>query len=165
MPISFHCECCKKKIKAPDQAGGRWGSCPYCNHKCYIPLPKNDDEEELRLAPIDESEESQFEDMMRETHNLTQNILHQNEIPDEGPSSGAASEKELIKNSILYLRQMADGELGQAERTFKQLHNNKKHSLRILAAMGKAERPEPELSDIPETVLNGLIRDASSKLS
>lgn len=164
MPISFHCECCKKKIKAPDEAGGKWGNCPYCKHRCYIPLPKSEEEEELRLAPIDESEESQLEDMMRETHSLTQNILKQNELPDDG-AAAPVSDKELIKVSILYLRQMADGELAQAENTFRRLHVNKKNSLRILAAMGRAERPEPELSDIPETVLHGLIRDASNKLS
>ena len=124
MPISFHCESCKKKIKAPDEAGGKWGNCPYCKHRCYIPLPKSEDEEELRLAPVDESEESQLEDMMRETHHLTKNILHLNELPDEGPDTGTADEKELIKTAILYLRQMADGELVQSVLTFKKLQTN-----------------------------------------
>ena len=166
MPISFHCESCKKKIKAPDQAGGKWGNCPYCNHKCYIPLPKNEEEEELRLAPIDELEESRLENMMRETHDLTKNILHESQLPDDEPSGGGgASEKELIKMSILYLRQMVDGELEQAERTFRKLKINKRNTLRILASMARSERPEPELSDIPESVLSGLIRDASGKLS
>ena len=30
MSINFHCESCKKKIKAPDPTGGKWGKCPYC---------------------------------------------------------------------------------------------------------------------------------------
>lgn len=167
MSISFHCESCKKKIKAPDQAGGKWGNCPYCKHRCYIPLPKTGDEEELRLAPIDELEESRVESMMRETHNLTQNILHESRIPDEGPavSSPMVSEKEIIKNVILYLRQMADGELSGAEKTMKSLKSNKKESIRVLASMARSERPEPELSDVPNSVLQGLIRDASTKLS
>jgi hypothetical protein len=170
MSINFHCESCKKKIKAPDQAGGKWGNCPYCKHRCYIPLPKTEEEEELRLAPIDELEESRIDDMMRETHNLTQNILHQSQMPDDSPAASAvaanvASEHDIIKGSILYLRQMADGELAQAEKTLKTLKSNKKVSLRILASMARAERPEPELSDIPGSVLQGLIRDLSSKLS
>lgn len=167
MPISFHCENCKKKIKAPDEAGGKWGSCPYCGHRCYIPLPKSPDEEELRLAPVDEMEESRIEEMMRETHHLTQHILHESRLPDEetAESGTATDEREVIKNVILYLRQMADGELAAAERTFRVLKPAKKTSLRILAAMARAERPEPELSDIPENVLQGLIRDLSSKLS
>lgn len=167
MSISFHCECCKKKIKAPDQAGGKWGNCPYCKHRCYIPLPRTEEEEELRLAPVDELEESRIEAMMRETHNLTQNILHESQIPDESAaaSNPTVGEKEIIKNAILYLRQMADGELNRAEQTFKSLKANKKASLRILASMARAERPEPELSDVPGSVLQGLIRDISTKLS
>ena len=170
MSISFNCESCKKRIKAPDNAGGKWGSCPYCKHRCYIPLPKSEDEEELKLAPIDIMEESRIDAMMRETHSLTRNILHESQIPEEGPGgtgiSGATiSEKEVIKVAILYLRQIADGELSQAEKTFNSLKSNKKASLRILASMARAEVPEPELSDIPGSVLQGLIRDISSKLS
>lgn len=170
MSISFHCESCKKKIKAPDQAGGKWGNCPYCKHRCYIPLPKTEEEEELRLAPVDELEESRIDNMMRETHSLTQNILHESQMPDDSPSASVmaasiAGEHDIIKSAILYLRQMADGELTQAEKTLKTLKTNKKTSLRILASMARAERPEPELADVPGSVLQGLIRDISSKLS
>ena len=167
MSISFNCESCKKKIKAPDGAGGKWGKCPHCNHKCYIPSPRSDDDEELTLKPIDEMEESRMHNMMRETHNLTKNLLHESALPDDGSghSNATASEKEVIKKVILYLRQIADGELDQAERTFHNLKSNKKTSLRILASMGRADQPEPELSDIPDNVLQGLIHKTSSQLS
>ena len=169
MTISFHCESCKKKIKAPDEAGGKWGKCPYCTHRCYVPLPKSEDEPELKLAPIDEAEETHMTDLMRQTHDLAQRILHERQTledgPDEDPDAHKAIEKEVIKKSILYLRQMADGELKQAEKTFVQLHRHKKPSLCILSAMARAERPEPELADISDSVLQGLIRDASTKLS
>ena len=169
MTISFHCESCKKKIKAPDDAGGKWGKCPYCTHRCYVPLPKSDDEPELKLAPIDEAEETQMGDLMRQTYDLTHKILRERELFDDGsdedPNAQKAIEKDVIKQSILYLRQMADGELSQAEKTFEQLHRHKKPSLRILSAMARAERPEPELADIADGVLQGLIRDVSSKLS
>jgi len=58
MAITLTCECCKKKINAPDNAGGKWAKCPHCGFKCYIPLPPADGEEELKLAPIDENEET-----------------------------------------------------------------------------------------------------------
>jgi DNA-directed RNA polymerase subunit RPC12/RpoP len=76
MTISFHCESCKKKIKAPDETGGKWGKCPYCKHRCYIPLPKSEDEPELRLMPIDAADETQVDNLMRQTYELTQEILH-----------------------------------------------------------------------------------------
>ena len=170
MSISFHCESCKKKIKAPDSAGGKWGHCPHCKHRNYIPLPRAEDEPELRLIPLDESDETQMEHLMRETKNLTKQILTQSSLPEEDPAAAAAhahtvNEKEIIKECILYLRQMADGELGAAEYTFSQLKKNKKPVLRTLASMARSDQPEPELADLPASILQGLIRDVSTKLS
>lgn len=168
MTISFNCECCKKKIKAPDKAGGKWGACPNCQHRCYIPMPKSD-EPELKLAPIDESELSHIDDLMKETHSLTQKILHENTMVEERPMDKVAAkpvqEKEMIKHCIIYLREMADGDLMVAEKKLDDLKKDKKTALRILSSMARAERPEPELLDIPDSILQGLVRDASTKLS
>lgn len=169
MSISLHCESCKKKIKAPDNAGGKWGNCPYCKHRCYIPLPKSEEEPELKLVPIDQSEETQMKELIEETHSLTQEILSESYVPAEGAtpagSNRTAQEKEVIKQCILYLRQMADGELAAAQYTFSELKKNKKSTLRILSSMGRAERPEPELADLSDGILQGLIRNASTQLS
>ena len=51
MAITFHCEHCGKKIEAPNSAGGKWGKCPACHNKLYVPDLYPD--EELKLAPID----------------------------------------------------------------------------------------------------------------
>ena len=83
MSISFHCENCKKKVNAPDGTGGKWGRCPHCNHRCYIPLPKSKGEGELKLAPIDPNEEVEYEKMIKETQDLRQDILHEKEEPPE----------------------------------------------------------------------------------
>ncbi len=169
MPISFHCESCKKKIKAPDATGGKWGKCPYCNHRCYIPLPKSDDEPELKLAPIDEREQTNMDLLMQETHSLTHKILQERQPLADEPAgqsqAGTVSDKEVIKQCILYLRQMADGSLGPAEKTLESLKRNRKAALRIFGAMSRAERPEPELADISDNILQALIRDAGGKLS
>lgn len=169
MPISFHCQSCKKQIKGPDAAGGKWGRCPHCNHRCYIPTTKSDDEPELTLTPLDPNEETKMEELMRETKNLTHDILSQSTLPEDDPvaaaSIEAANEKEIIKYCILYLRQMADGELSAAEYTFSQLKKFKKPVLRVLASMARAQQPEPELTDLPSGILQGLIRDVSNKLS
>jgi hypothetical protein len=166
MSISFHCESCKQKIKAPDSAGGKWGNCPYCKHRCYIPLPKDENEEELRLAPIDESEESKIGMLKTQTHVLTRQLLHETDMPVESPGAAdAIDEKTVIKTCILYLREIADGELDGAEKTFSRMKIYKRTSLRVLSSMGRAERPEPELADIPDKILQKLIQDASTKLS
>ena len=167
MPISFHCESCKQKIKAPDETGGKWGRCPHCSHKCYIPLPpRTDDEPELRLIPLDENDETQMDQLMRETKNLTKEILSQSALPDDDSNSGShtVQEKDIIKQCILYLRQMADGELAAAEYTFLELRKNKKLTLRVLASMARSDQPEPELADLPPRILQGLIRDVADKM-
>ena len=166
MSISFHCESCKKKIKAPDDAGGKWGSCPHCNHKCYIPSPPAEDGEELSLIPMEEGYEEKYKNMMRETYGLTQNILGQTDVPeDDAPAaSGPVTEKELIKDLVAYLRLTADGELAQAEQLVKKIKRASKDAKKLLAKMLKAERPEPELQDIPERLLQGLIKDLGKQL-
>jgi len=162
MPISFHCECCKKKIEAPDEAGGKWGQCPYCHHRCYVPSPPSDDEPELTLVPLDEEEERRRDEMMRETYNLTQNILHEKdtgsvEDAPAGPHE-TVSERELIKRIILYLRQMADGQLEQAEDTARSIARHRTQAKDILRRMARAERPEPELAGIAPKVLQGFMK-------
>jgi hypothetical protein len=167
MSISFHCECCKQKVKAPDAAGGKWGNCPYCKHRCYIPMPKSEEEEELRLAPIDDSEESKIGLLKTQTQVLTRQLLHETDLPAEpvGAAADTPDEKTVIKICILYLRQIADGELDDAESTFSKLKIYKRTSLRVLSSMGRAERPEPELADIPDKILQKLIIDVSTRLS
>jgi len=171
MSISFHCESCKKRIKAPDNAGGKWGNCPFCNHRCYIPLPKAPDEEELTLAPVDPAEQTQMDALIQETKMLTQSLLSMEmDLPEEKESDAhsnnrTAQEKEIIKKCIIYLRQMADTELKEAEHTFSKLKKEKKVAIRVLSAMARAERPEPELADLPEAIVRGLIRDTCTRLS
>ncbi len=87
------------------------------------------------------------------------------EGPDISADSHAVAEREVIKQCILYLRQMADGDLMPAEKTLEFLKHNKKTALRILAAIARSDQPEPELSDIPPRILQGLVRDASGKLN
>lgn len=168
MTISFKCECCKKKVKAPDEAGGKWGGCPHCNHKCYIPLPHKEGEEELKLVPVDASEESQYDEMMQETFNLTQNMLHRNQMScndDENDNSGKYNEKELLKSIIVYLRYMAEGKLEPAEGVVSKILSFKDKAKDILRRMARAERAEPELQDIPPELLRGFMKTLHLKLT
>ncbi len=163
MPIEFSCENCKKKIKAPDTAGGKYGKCPACGHRCYIPMPKQGDEPELKLAPIDESEETSYGKMMSETYSLTKHILHQTEIPKEDSPAGA-NEKQIIAGIVRYLRLMADGKVEAAEAAAKNIFIYKSSAREILDRMAVADSPEPELKDVPPKVIAGYIRQLRAKL-
>lgn len=186
MAIIFHCNHCGKKIEAADSAGGKWGKCPACHNKLYVPQPKPD--EELKLAPVDESEEEKRKRLLAETHQLTQDILQEREVPPETasptteineeeptenkqPASRSMwaaiemSEKELTKNIIMHLRLMADGELDEAQRIADLIAPHGPRAIEILDRIALSEIPEPELADIPQQVLSGLIRTLRNKLS
>ncbi len=167
MTIVFHCEHCGKKIEAQDSAGGKWGKCPSCHNKLYVPRTGLDDD--LKLAPIDESEEQRKKRLMEETHKLTQDILQEREIPN-GPVKTAGpisemGEKELTKNIVLYLRQMADGELDQAQKIADSIAPHGRKAIEILDRIAVSEIPEPELADVPQQVLSGLIRNLRTRIS
>jgi len=164
MSISFHCECCKKRIKAPDESGGKWGNCPYCNHRCYIPRPPAADDEELKLAPIDESDETRYGRLMQETRSLTQDILQEKKLQDEPSADSNLSKDEVLKQIIVYLRYVADGDLGLASGSMNKITANRETAREVLKNMAAAEEPEPELMDIPPKVLNGLMKSLYSKL-
>lgn len=160
MAIIFHCEHCGKKIEAADAAGGKWGKCPSCHNKLYV--PSMDTGEELKLAPIDETDLEREHRLMAETHRLTQDILKEREIPDgPPPPTGAVyqmGDKELTQHVIMYLRQMVSGELDEAERTAALIAPFGHRTVSIIDRIALSEIPEPELADIPPQVLAGSIR-------
>jgi hypothetical protein len=167
MSIVFHCEHCGKKIKASNSAGGKWEKCPSCHNKVYVPSP--DSGEGLKLAPIDGDDEVKQKELMDETYQLTQEILLEREVPNGPPgtakSASEISEKELTKNIILYLRQMADGELDEATRTADSIVPYGRQAVKILDKIAVSEMPEPELADVPQQVLSGLIRNLRTRIS
>jgi len=167
MSIIFHCEHCGKKIEAPDSAGGKWGKCPACHNKLYVPSLKSD--EEIKLAPTDATDLEEQKRLMAETQKLTQDILRERETPDEpdetATSASEISDKELTKNIIMYLRHMANGELDQAEGIANLIVPYGNKAVEILDRIALSEMPEPELADITQQVLSGLIRTLRTKIS
>jgi hypothetical protein len=176
MSISFHCEHCGKKIEAPDTAGGKWGKCPGCHNKVYVPASKPaQPDDELRLAPLDTDDEVNKRKMLAEEARLRQDILKETNVPEEGaghknhssaPSKPTAlSDAELTTCIISYIRQMADGELDQAEQTaLTIIPNGSTKAIKILERISLSEIPEPEIADIPQQVLSGLIKNLRSRL-
>ena len=168
MTINFTCQSCKKKIKAPIKAGGKWGKCPHCNLKCYIPLPPATEEEELKLVPVQEEEERQYEEKMKEMRDVQLNILHETQGVDDDVIGFAFNEqdkKRLWKNIVIYLRQMTDGELDEAQQTVDEIVRYGDHAKEILEEIAQNEKPEPELADIAPVVLKGLMKNLISEIN
>ncbi len=166
MSIKFHCEHCGKKIDAPDTAGGKRGKCPSCHNIVYV--PQMDTEDELTLAPIDESEAERKKRLMAETSLLTQNILQEKEVP-EGSAPAATetdgAEAEVAQIIIRYLRQMADGDLDAAQGTAQAIAAHRKQAKAVLEEMVASDPLVPELPDVPAQVLSGLIRNLRTRIA
>jgi hypothetical protein len=160
MAIVFHCEHCGKKIEAADTAGGKWGKCPACHNRLYV--PSMDTGEELKLAPLDESDREREKRLMAETYKLTQDILKEREAPEGSQDPAGAiyemSDTELRKHVITYLRQMAHDELDEAESTAVLIAPFGPRAMQIIDRIALSEIPEPELADIPQQILAGSIR-------
>jgi hypothetical protein len=167
MAITFHCEHCGKKIEAPDGTGGKWGKCPACHNKVYV--PDSDAGEELKLAPMDTADLAEQRRLMDETRRIEQEIMSEkDEVLDDSPEKAVPvyeiSDNELTKNIIIYLRLMADGDLEQAERVSSSVIHCGKRALKILDGIAVSEIPEPELADIPQQILAGLVRTLRTKI-
>jgi len=166
MSIIFHCDHCGKKIEAADSAGGRWGKCPACHNRLYVPSSHSG--EELKLAPIDETDLEREQRLLAETHKLTQDILQERDVPEAtsetiGPIETAGpvlemSERELTKYIIMYLRLMADSELYEAHRIAGLIAPHSEQAVEILDKIALGEILEPELADVPQHILSGSIR-------
>ncbi|MHC4623385.1 MAG: hypothetical protein ACYS4W_05725 [Planctomycetota bacterium] len=166
MPIVFHCDHCGKKIEAKDGSGGKWGTCPGCHNKLYVPA--SDSDEELKLAPIDTSEEAKRRQLMSETYRVTQDILQERDVPEgsQEPMLPAyqMSDEELTQSVIEYLRQMANGELDKARETANLIVPFGGRAVAILDRIAVSDMPEAELADVPPQVLSGLIRELRSRI-
>ena len=172
MAIVFHCQFCNKEIKASDDAGGKWGKCPKCHNKIYVPsIDPDKEDDELKLAPIDEHEIQRQKELMAETYEIQRDILEDREIPNASaepsggiPAARRLSDEELEKYVIMYLRQMAAGELDDSERTAKILSPHGKKVTDIIDRIALSEIPEQKLAHISPNVLSGFIRSLRSKI-
>lgn len=165
MSIKFHCEHCGKKIDAPDATGGKRGKCPACHNIVYVPQIDTDDE--LKLAPVDETETERQKRLLAETSLLTQNILQEKNAPDTATASvdGPDGDEAEVTNAIVrYLRQMADGDLDDAQITAETIAAYRRQATNILDQMVTSNPLVPELPDVPSQVLSGLIRNLRTRI-
>jgi hypothetical protein len=173
MSIIFHCNYCNKKIIAKDGTGGKWGKCPSCHNKVYVPnLNPDEDEGELTFAPIDEQEQKEKERLLQETYQLSQEILKEREEPDEKSprysQSNPASVMEpgkLRETIIVCLRKMADGQLAESEDLARAIGGMGPKGRDELDSIALSDIPDERLADVPPGVLAGLIRTLRGKIS
>ena len=178
MAIEFHCNFCGKLVRAPEEAGGKKGKCPTCQTILYVPMPATA-VEELDLAPIDEYEERRRRQMEEQARAAERALLKEKQIAPEGAvpkgnidlppppppvDIGSADTDEDVEFLIIeWVRSMADGDLGDADRSMMQLRKSKA-AKQLANKLAMQEPPPAGLQDVPRPVLNRYFKMLQSQL-
>lgn len=167
MSIELHCPQCQKLIRAPDDAGGKNGKCPYCKAPVYIPLPKSNDDEEIGLAPLDPDEEKRERELRRESIRYVSAVQH---ATDAGIDTGASSSSEsadvvdMSDEVETFVRAMHKSELEQADSAAARLRHAGTRARDYVQGLLMDEIP-PEFEGIPQPLVQGFLKALLSRLS
>lgn len=160
MSIELHCPECRKLIRAPDEAGGKRGKCPYCKITVYIPMPP-DDSEEIRIAPLDDDDARKAEELRRESIRFATAVDHVTDTgPDDDASSvgGAPGEVVDIADQVeRFVRAMHESKLDAAESAATELKKNTSRARDHIEGLLVAEAPA-HFEDLPRPLLLGFLK-------
>ncbi len=173
MSIDLHCPGCQKLIRAPDNAGGRHGKCPYCARKVYIPMPESE-VELLDIAEPDEAETQREEALRRESTAYTAGVAHAaGEIPatdDEGIGGDAQRRPEepgevidIASEVETFLAAMRDSQLDQAEAAVTRLKRSAQRAKDYVENAMVDEIP-PQIDGVPPPVMKGFLKTLLGRL-
>ncbi len=162
MPVKFHCGKCGKLIKAPDEAGGRRGKCPYCQQSVYIPSPP-DQIDVVPLAPDEVEDDQRSRALAEESDQLMADLGREREgVPDSAPAApGGGALHRLIISAIQALQ---ESELERVDRIIAQLKRQGGQAKARVQAMVLDELPPAELEDCPPALYKGFLRTILDKL-
>lgn len=172
MSIELHCPQCEKLIRAPDEAGGRRGKCPYCKNSVYIPTA-SDESETIGLAPLDTVDEEKAEALRRESVKFASLVDHATDakgISDESvteqdapviPFANEGTDPAVEVES--FIAAMRDSRLDDADEAAKRLktagHAAKKYVRSLIA-----EGTPPAVENVPPPVVAGFLKTLMDRL-
>ncbi len=155
MSIELHCPKCQKLIRAPDEAGGKRGKCPYCKGSMYIPMPVSDDDV-IPLAPIDPEEERRDAELRHESAKYASDVAHAGGVvdPDSGPNGG---EVDVDADLAAYVLAMHQSDLAAAEAATARLKRaGVSARKRIKGAIGDPD--SLACGDVPPPLVQGFLK-------
>jgi phage FluMu protein Com len=166
MPITFRCGGCKKEVTAPDTAAGKKGKCPHCGRMNPIPLPPEEDDDVIPLAPLDEEEERRAQAERRALYEQEQELLSETGGPVLVPLEhrGDLTSEDLHHFVVNYCLDLADGKLPRAEQNVEQLRRFGMLGIEAVDDFIEGMATEPALDHIPRPVLQGFLKELKSRV-
>lgn len=171
MSIELHCPGCAKLIRAPDNAGGRHGKCPYCARSVYIPTP----ESEVEIFDVAEPTEEELrmeEELRRESVNYVAGVAHADaEIPGDSELVAEGVRRPETPGEVIdlhglvdaFLCAMRDAQLDEADRAVDALKRAGGKAKDYVNGVMVDEIP-PQIDGVPDPVLKGFLKTLSSRL-
>jgi hypothetical protein len=177
MSIELHCPQCEKLIRAPDNAGGKHGKCPYCEAKVYIPMPPAGDEDEIKIAPLDSDSERRDEELHREMVRYSASLDKEKDAPMGAaidaavPSGGPASRRMEVPGEVIdvpekveeFIVAMRDSQLDDADRVAKELKRTGSKARDYVEGIMLDPTPPP-LGNVPKPLLQGFLKALLQRL-
>ncbi len=171
MSIELHCPQCGKVIRAPEDAGGKKGKCPYCKRSVYIPLPE-DELDVIPLAPIDPDEEAREAKLRRESAQYAAAITNATESDTPGkparpPSAHDAGPAEVIdfkKEALSFIVAMRDSKLDEADRIVEKLKRGGARARDHVQGIMVDEMP-PAVENVPPPLARGFLQALLDRLA
>jgi hypothetical protein len=168
--MEMHCNHCGVKIKAPPEAAGRWGNCPRCGQKVYVPS-ESDQVDEIPIAPLDAEEERRAKRQRIQDRQIEEHILEGGgaDVPvessaslDEGVSrQGHDPLRELLAR---YVRGMGTGRLADCDSIVATLVGKKKAVAAGIETIMALPLPSREFGDLPAPVVQGYLKQLLNQL-
>lgn len=175
MSIELHCPRCSRLIRAPDDAGGRRGKCPYCEANVYIPTPASEDDE-IPLAPVDDDEERRLAELRRETAAYAASLDRARDIPPERGSEpsaqppaapGPPAPGAVVNISVevdAFIRAMRDSKLEEADRVVERLKKAGPRGRDYVEGLMLDQMP-PKIENVPPPLMQGFLKALLGRLS
>lgn len=178
MSIELHCPHCAKPIRAPDDAGGKHGKCPYCRQSVYIPLPPSPDDE-IRVAPLDEAETRREEELIAESIRYASAIDKDPSMQSEGPSPrgerggpGAGRERgesasgfvDVVDEVQKFVLAMHTSKLDETERVVTRLKRAGSRARDYVDGLYLDQIP-PQIGNVPPPLARAFLKTLLDRLS
>lgn len=174
MGIEIHCPKCAKLIRAPDNAGGKRGKCPYCKESVYIPLPP-DESDEIGIAPIDDAEKRRGKELRRESIGYIAEVGHARDTPPEGagaqasradaaPSAMPGEVVDMGTEVERFLIAMRDSKLAEADQAVARLKQAGARAKDHVEGLLLDEMP-PGVKGLPPPLVKAFLKTLSERLS
>jgi hypothetical protein len=173
LSIEFHCESCGRLVKAPQDAAGKRGQCPYCSKNVYIPMPEGE-LEELPLAPDDEGDRRREEALQAERRRLDRILAQQKETPEGEPAPSARHSDaphtpqpatiSLEEAVLAYLDAMRKSDLARADHLLAALQRRSSEARAVVDRLATDQIPPSSMRGVPPAVYQGFLKSLHAQL-